>query len=135
AALIAAGPEILAVAGIISGVGAGLSLLGIEFYEVWKHSERFRSIIKLIGSEISDIWKNDIVPFARGVRDEFEKNVLPPLRKLWEYINDNVLPAIYSFWDNFYEKHKGTFKEILNDFQSVIRFGFQAVAWVINNLL
>jgi len=133
--LIAAGPELLIVAGIIAAVAAAVALIAGAFYLAWTKSAPFRDLIKDIGGTIREVWVNDFEPFFKGVAADFKAYIEPPLRKISDLLNNNVVPTVKKFWDEFWMKHGGDVKEILNDIKMLVENGFKFLGNVLNTFL
>jgi len=133
--LIAAGPELLIVAGIIAGVAAAIALIGIAFYEAWTKSAPFRDLLKDIGGTVREIWLNDFVPFFKAIAADYKAYIEPPLKKISGLLNNDVIPTIKKFWDEFWMKHGGDVKEFLNDMKMLVENGFKFIGNIINTFL
>lgn len=133
-ALAVAGPEIALVAGIMLGLALAVVGLGIAFEQLYKKSQPFRDIIKLIGKEVSFAW--DLLrQAAKGIKDEFDTELRPAIERLASIINDRILPAIRDFMTNLWEKHKKDLIELKNWLLEVVRQGFKFLHTVINDQL
>lgn len=133
--LIAAGPELLIVAGIIAAVAAAVALIGFAFYEAWTKSAPFRDLIRDIGATLTEVWKNDFEPFFKSLAADFKSYIEPSLKKIGELLNGDVIPHIKRFWDELWMKHGGDIKEFLNDLRNLVEMGFKFIGNILNTFL
>ncbi len=133
--VIAVGPELLLVAGIIGAFVVALAAIGAAFYLVWTKSAPVRDILRDIGATIVEIWKNDFEPFFKAVSSDFKTYIEPPLRRIGDLLNNDVIPHVKRFWDEFWMKHGGDIKEFLNDLRNLAEMGFKFIGTILNDFL
>jgi len=135
AAMAALGLSLGAVVAVVGGVVAGLGLLTAAVIAAYKGSAPLRKLFSDIGKTFSDVWYQDILPFAQGVRDSFNKNLLPALESLWALINGKVIPVLDDLWNRFGTRLVKVIGETARILKDELSKGFQVVSTIVTKFL
>jgi phage-related protein len=133
--LAAVGLSLGTVLAVVGGVVLGIIALGSAFVYALKNSKPFRDTLKSIANTAVDVWKNSIVPFAKGIKKEFDETLQPALDRLQVAWNTKVGPVIEDIVNKFNDKVKPAIKEMLANLKDVADNGFKFVADRIDNNL
>lgn len=132
AAFTAAGTTILVVVGVLAGLTAALVGLGLAFYNLWKDSETFRSLLSEIEIQFGRI-KTIITDFARAMWEDFTTYVLPPLRETWRIIEEEVLPVVEATVKQFSDELIPQLQTAAQEIQEKVTPAFKAIGDTIKN--
>jgi len=97
AAIAAAGAGFFILVGGVVGLIAGLAALGAMFIVAMERSKGFRDMVGYVITNVKFLWTNILVPFAREVKDKFEKDLAPALGKFADMFQQKILPQLQQF--------------------------------------
>lgn len=135
AALAAIGLDLGPVLLITAAVAAGFVAIGGAVVAAIRGSAPIQKLFHDIGQTFSDVWSQDIQPFAQNVRAIFDQQLLPALQALWAVVNNKVVPVLDTLWNEFGKKLTKDIGEAAGDIRVVLIVAFATLTEMINKFV